>query len=141
MANQYGIQFAQVALDNEILKDTPVPDDGQQVVFTVPAVPNCRVEVLAVTVAFAIAPVDSSHALTADLVYYDASGNAATTIADDVDFEGVDTAYEGRSIWVGTQSMDPGDTLTLKFTVTTPDTAALGGLVTVAYRVKEWSGQ
>jgi hypothetical protein len=135
------IQFAMVPLDNELVKATAVPDDGEQVLFVAPAAPNCRVEVLAVTVAWAIAPVDASNVITGDLVYYDASANSATVIADDVDFEAVDTAYEGRSIWSGVQSLDPGDTITLKFTITTPDTAGLGGVFCVAYRVREWNGE
>lgn len=141
MADVYGVGLATVAIDNEILKATPVPDDGQVIIFQCPASPACRIEVVGVDIAFAVAPVDATNVITGDLVFYDASGNAATVIADDLDFEGVDTAYEGRHLWTGVQSMDEGDTITLKLTVTTPDTAALGGLVTVAYRIKEWSGQ
>jgi hypothetical protein len=136
-----GIQFAVVALDNELFKATPVPDDGEQIIFSAPAAPNCRVEVLSVDIAWAIAPVDASNVITGDLVFHDASGNTDTVLADDVDFEGVDTAYEGRSIWVGNQSLDPGDTLRLEWTITTPDTAGLGGAVIVGYRVKQWNGQ
>lgn len=141
MADVYGVGLALIPIDNEILKATPVPDDGQVVIFLCPPSPANRIEVTGVSITFAVAPVDASNVITGDLVFYDASANAATVIADDLDFEGVDTAYEGRALWTGVQSLDEGDTITLKLTVTTPDTAALGGLVAVSYRIKEWSGQ
>jgi hypothetical protein len=85
--------------------------------------------------------VDASNVITFDLDFHDVSADTNTTIADDVDIEDVDVAYEARTVWTGVQSLDPGDTLTLKLTETDVDTAALGGLVTVAYRIKEWNGQ
>jgi hypothetical protein len=142
--DKYGIQFATVAIDNELLKATPVPDDGQQVLFAAPSRPGCRIEVLSVSLCYAIVPVDGSNVATYDLSYYDASANSATVLLDDADALSTNAsliAYENYTVWVGVQSLDPGDTITAKYTITTPDTAGLGGLWTVAYRVKEWNGE
>lgn len=145
MADKYGINFAIVPIDNEAIKATPVPDDAVLPVFAVPSRPNCRVEVLSVSLTYmGVIPVDGSHAFTGDLTFYDASANTATVLADDVDLKSTNASLvlkEAYTIWTGVQSMDPGDTLSMVTTITTPDTAGDGGVFTVAYRVKEWGGE
>ena len=143
--DKYGIMFAQVPIDNEALKATPVPGAAVLPVFAVPSAPNCRIEVLSVAISYhGVIPIDATHAITGDLNFHDASANSDTVLLDDYSIKSTNSsivAKEALAIWNGCQSLDPGDTLSFILTVTTPDTAADGGLFTVAYRVKEWGGE
>lgn len=142
--DKYGVMLAQVPIDNELLKASPVPDDGVIVFFAAPSVPNCRVEVLAVGLTYNIVPIDGTDALTGDITYHDASADSDTVLLNDFNAKSTNTnlvANECYTLWTGVQSLDPGDTLRLPLTITSPDTAGLGGLITVAYRVKEWNGE
>jgi hypothetical protein len=144
VADKYGISFAFSPIDNEAIKATPVPDDAVHPVFSLPSTPNVSAEVYSVSIMYNIVPVDASHAFTADLIFHDASADSDTVLADDVDMKSTNTAIlanEMATIWTGLQRLDPGDSLRLAFTITTPDTAGLGGITAAAYRVKEWAGQ
>ena len=142
--DKYGIMFAQVPIDNELLKATAVPDDGVVIIFAVPSRPNSRVEALSVSLSYNIIPIDGTNAVTGDIVFHDASADSDTVLADDLDLKSTNTslvANECFTLWAGVQSMEPGDTLRVPLTETDVDTAALGGLFTVAYRIKEWGGE
>lgn len=143
--DKYGIMFAQVPIDNEALKATPVPSAAVIPLFALPSSPNSRVEVLSVSLSYhGVVPIDATHAITGDVSFHDASADTDTVLQDDYSVKSTNTAIvlkESVTIWQGCQSFDPGDTLSFVLTVTTPDTAADGGLFTVAYRVKEWNGQ
>lgn len=141
MADKYGIQFAIVPIDNETVKATPVPDDATQIIFGMPSKPNCRAEVLSIGVSFVTLPADGSNVFTYDLVFHDASADADTVLLDDANMLSGITASEILTVWTGNQSLDPGDTIRSVFTVTTPDTAGVGGAWVVAYRIKEWGGE
>ena len=143
--DKYGIMFAQVPIDNEALKATPVPAAAVLPVFAVPSLPNSRVEVLSVSITYAgVIPVDGTHAMTGDLNFHDASADTDTVLENDYSIKSTNASLvlkEALTIWHGCQSMDPGDTLSFILTITTPDTAADGGFFTVAYRVTAWGGQ
>lgn len=145
MADKYGIQFAIVPIDNEALKATPVPGSAVLPVFGSPSLPNSRIEVLSVSIGYmGVIPVDGSHAITGDLNFHDASADSDTVLENDYSIKSTNASLvlkETLTIWHGTQSLDPGDTLSFILTVSTPDTAADGGFFVVAYRVKEWGGQ
>ena len=145
MSDKYGINFTTVPIDNEALKATPVPSSAVLPVFGVPSAPNCRVEVLSVSLTYAgVIPIDASNVMTGDLSFHDASADSDTVLADDYSIKSTNASIvlrEALTIWSGCQSMDSGDTLSFILTVTTPDTAADGGYFTVAYRIKEYSGQ
>lgn len=136
--------FAQIPIDNELLKATPVPDDGKVVFFAVPSRPNSRVEVLGVSISYNVVPIDGTDAITGDIIFHDSSADTDTVLSDDFNYKSTNAslvANEAFTVWAGKQSMDAGDTLRLALTITTPDTAGLGGLITVAYRVQEWNGE
>jgi hypothetical protein len=136
--------LAQVPIDNELIKATPVPDDGKVIIFAVPSRPNSRVEVLSVSLVYNVIPIDASNVATGDLIFHDASADSDTVLLDDFDALSTNAslvANEAFTLWAGKQSMDAGDTLRIALTITTPDTAGLGGLITIAYRVQEWNGE
>lgn len=143
--DKYGIQFAIVPIDNEAIKATPVPSAAVLPVFAAPSAPNCRIEVLSVSVGYmGVIPVDGTHAFTGDLNFHDASADTDTVLENDYNFKSTNASLvlkETTTFWHGCQSLDPGDTLSLITTITTPDTAGDGGFFLVAYRVKEWNGQ
>lgn len=146
MADKYGVQFICVPIDNEALKASPVPSGGAVVpVFAVPSVPGQRIEVLSVSLTYmGVIPIDATDAITGTLNFWDASADAATALATAVNLKSTNTSLvlkEAFTIWQGCQSMDPGDTLSMPLTITTPDTAGDGGFLTVVFRVKEYSGQ
>jgi len=148
MADKYGLQFAVVPIDGQATFTTPVPAAAQPLLFATPSRPNSRVEVLNIAVVASILMVDAADPITVDLVYYDASANAATTLltgaagaAGDLKAAGGLVANEAFTIWSGVQSLDPGDTIRAVFTITTPTTAGEGYTFIVTYRVKEWNGQ
>lgn len=144
MADKYGIMFAQIPLDNEAFKTTPVPTNAEFVLFATPSSPNSRVEVLSAAITWATIPIDATDPITADLSFHDASADSDTVLQDDYNFKSTNSALvarEATTFWRGNQSLDPGDTLSLIFTTTSPDTAGKGGVVTIAYRVKEWNGE
>lgn len=146
--DKYGIQFVIVPIDNEALKATPVPAAPLLPVFGVPSAPNVRVEVLSIAIAGNVLVVDAADPVTLDLVYWDASEDADTTLLTgaagalgDLKAAGGLTAKEALTLWHGCQSLDPGDTIHAALTITTPTTAGDGYHFIVAYRVKEWGGQ
>ena len=149
MADKYGIQFLIVPLDNEYLKAVPVPDDGSQIIFGCPSVPNCRVEVLSISWCAVTLPIDGADPVTQNLVFHDASADADTTLltgaagalGDLLAAAGIAVANEFVTIWHGVRSLDPGDTIRADLTIVTPTTAGEGGAWLIAYRIKEWGGQ
>lgn len=146
MADKYGIQFQMVPIDNEALKASPIPAGGAVLpVFACPSIPNVAIEVVSVGLVYmGVIPVDATDAITGTLNFWDASADAATALATAVNLKSTNTSLvlkEAFTIWQGTQSMDPGDTLSVPLTITTPDTAGDGGFWTVVYRVKDWNGQ
>ena len=145
MADKYGIQFAMVPIDNEAIKATPVPAAAVLPVFAAPGGINCRIEVYSVSVGYmGVIPIDGTHAFTGDLNFHDASADTDTVLENDYNFKSTNSALvlkETTTFWQGVQSLDPGDTLSLVTTITTPDTAGDGGFFLVAYRVKEYGGQ
>lgn len=149
MADKYGLQFAIVPLDNEVLKATPVPDDADQLIFGMPSLPNCRAEVYSVSLMGHVAVADGTDAATYNIVYHDASADTDTTLltgatgsAGDLESDtDAFTADECITVWHGVQSLDPGDTIRVALTITTPETAGEGYAFVVVYRIKEWNGQ
>ena len=149
MGDKYGINLALVPVDNEYLKQTPVPDDGSQVVFGCPSAPGIRIEVLSVSWSAVTLPTDGTNPITVNIVFHDASADSDTTLltgaagaaGDLLSAAGISVANEFVTIWNGLQTMDPGDTIRFDLTVTTPDVAGEGGAFLVAYRIKEWNGQ
>ena len=148
MADQYGIQFAIVPIDNEALKATPVPAAAVLPVFGAPSVPNCRIEVVSIGIAGAILVVDAANTVLVDLEYHDASADTDTNLLTggagdlgDLKAAGGLTANEVLTLWHGVQSLDPGDTIRAPLTITTPTTAGDGYYFVVGYRVKVWNGQ
>lgn len=146
MADKYGIQFQMVPIDNEALKASPVPSGGAVLpVFAVPSLPNVNIEVVSVGIVYmGVIPVDGTDALTGTLNFWDASADSATALASAVNLKSTNTSLvlkETFTFWTGRQRMDPGDTLSMPLTITTPDTAGDGGFFVVGYRVKEYSGE
>lgn len=144
MADKYGVQYSQVILDNEAFKAVPVPVGANFVIFGVPGRPNARVEVYSVALAYEVIPVDGTDPITADLIFHDASAASNTVLLDDYNIKSTNSALVAREptvIWEGVQSMDPGDSLVLDTTSTSPDTAGQSPLVIVTYRVKEYNSQ
>ena len=143
------IQFLHVPIDNEALKAVPVPAAAVLPVFGAPSVPNSRFEVLSIGVgATGVLVVDGTNTVLLDLVYHDASADSDTTLvtgaagaAGDLKAAGGLVLNEVFTLWQGTQSMDPGDTIRAPLTITDPDTAGMGYYFVVAYRVKVWNGQ
>lgn len=147
--DKYGIQFAITPIDNEALKATPVPAAAVLPVFSVPSAPNCRVEVLSISLgASGVLVVDAADPVTLNLVYHDASADADTTLLTgtagnpgDLKAAGGLTVQETLTIWSGNKSLDPGDSIRAPLTITTPTTAGDGYYFVTAYRVKEWNGE
>ena len=149
MADKYGLQFMVVPLDNEYGKATPVPDDGSQIIFGLPSLPNSRAEVYSVSWTAVTLPVDAADPVTTNVVFHDASADTDTTLltgaagalGDLLSGAGISVANEFVTIWHGVQSLDPGDTIRIDLGIVTPTTAIEGGAFLVAYRIKEWGGQ
>lgn len=144
--DKYGIQLQMTAIDNEALKASPVPSGGAVLpVFAVPQLPNCRVEVYSVGIVYmGVIPIDGTDALTGTLNFWDSSAAAATALATAVNLKSTNASIVLKDVFTfftGVQSMDPGDTLSMPLTITTPDTAADGGYFVVAYRIKEYNGE
>lgn len=149
MADKYGLQLLIVPLDNEGLKAVPVPDDTSQIIFGLPSVPGCRAEIYSISLTGVVAVADGTDPASVNLVYHDASADTDTTLLTGAtgalgDLEasaGIFVVNEFVTIWQGTQSLDPGDTIRADVTITTPETAGEGYAFLIVYRVKEWNGQ
>lgn len=146
--DKYGINFAIVPIDNEAVKGTPVPAAPILPVFAAPNIPNNRVEVLYVGMGCAGVLVIDGTPVTVDLVFHDASADSNTTIvtgavsaAGDLEAAYMTVIREVYTLFLGVQSLDPGDTLVAPLTITAPETAGDGYFFVVAYRIKEWGGQ
>lgn len=142
--DKYGIQIAIVPLDNEAFKTSPVPTSANFNLFGVPNVPNMSVEVVAVGIMWDQIPIDATDAITADLSFHDKSAGTNTAIVTAYSFKSTNTSLVAKEVFTfynGNQRMDSGDTLSLRFTTTSPDTAGLGGSIMIAYRVKEYNGE
>lgn len=140
------VMFAYMPIDNEALKASPVPSGGAVLpVFGVPSIPNARIEVVSVGIGYmGVIPVDGTDPITGTLNWFDASAAAATALATAVNLKSTNTSLVLKNIftfWTGNQSMDVQDTLSMALTITTPDTAADGGMFVVGYKVRDWNGE
>jgi len=147
--DKYGIILTLVPVDNEYLKAVPVPDDGSLILIGCPSIPGIRMEVYSVSITGVTAVADGTDAATVTLQFHDASADSDTALLTGAtgalgDLEasaGIFVVNEFVTIWQGTQSLDPGDTIRADVGIVTPETAGEGYAFLVAYRIKEWNGQ
>lgn len=88
-----------------------------------------------VGVVFHTVPIDGTDPVTGDLEWVDDS--TSDTVADlkaGFDFEGL-TARVMNTVWLGWQVLDPGDSVNMEFTITSPDTAGQGASFTVMGKI------
>ena len=98
-----------------------------------------QLELVGLGVVFHTVPVDGTDAVTADIEFVDDSdSDSVTNLKAAFDFEGL-TARVYNEIWRGSQILDPGDTINVEATITTPDTAGAGAAFIVEYKVKDRS--
>jgi len=134
---QTAVCIAPVHLDNPIVANS-VRD---RVIFSVPDGVNFRVEVLSVGFSVVTVPVDADGTILCDIEWVDDSaGDAKANLKAGVDLEAL-TVDVYNAGWLGSQILDPGDSINLEFTNNSAaiDTAALGLIAFVEYRVLQRS--
>lgn len=130
------------------LVNVPIPDpvlaqspSGTDVgLLVIPDGVNMSVEVVSLTVAGNVLVADTSDAATLDIEFHDDSGDSDANLVAAEDLLTGYTVLEGKTIWRGSQVMDPGDRLNAEFTRTTPDTAGQGYHIVLECRIIERSG-
>jgi hypothetical protein len=93
-----------------------------------------------VGVIFHVVPVDGTDPVTGDLEWVDDSdSDTVANLKATFDFEGL-TARVTNTVWQGWQVLDPGDTVNMEMTATTPDTAGAGAGFVVLGKILKKSG-
>lgn len=139
--NIVGTFFVSVTVPDVYLFTTPVGNDVG--IFAVPDGAGYQVEAKSITIRAQQLVVDAADPVTADIEWVDDSAADAVTnlnaSAIDLKAAGL-TVLVGNTVWQGSQILDPGDSLNLEITSTTPTTAGLGYVVVLEARIIEKSG-